>query len=156
MKSSSEMSNGIFHFSTSGLKWGYFTLLEDPPVAEWFCLQNWWTGGARFNTRLRLSTQLFGFFCNFPRNQCKYGLGYFRKPPPQEEHSSRRPRCHMLTIGLNPTTPKPNHFITMRENVLFKNTSLLKIYEKCFSLNESSNISSCMLYSFFLNYTKVT
>ena len=50
-----------------------------PPVVERFCAQSWQTGGARFNSLSRWSTQPSGIFRCFLRNSRKYWLGSLRK-----------------------------------------------------------------------------
>ena len=62
-------------------KWHEVTLLElwAPPMAEWFWAQNWYTVGARSNSRSRLSILPFGVFPGFLRMSRKFGLGSLRK-----------------------------------------------------------------------------
>ena len=80
--------------------------VQASPVAERFCPQNWQTGGARFYSWTRLSTQPFGVFRGFLRNLRKLWLGSFRKTPLQRARPPKAyvtcadnwPYCHSLTV----------------------------------------------------------
>ena len=71
-----------------------------PPVAEWFCAQNWYTGGAGFNSQSHVSSESFGVFCGFLRNSLNYGLEFLRNIP-HGGHPTYSPRSHN---GRNLTT----------------------------------------------------
>ena len=78
-----------------------------PPVAKWFCAENWLTGDSGFDSRSRLSTYTYGVSRGFLRNSRKYGSGSLRNTP--AEGIPPIVPSHKRTIGIKPTI---THFLS--------------------------------------------
>ena len=102
------------------------------PVAEWFCAQNWYTGGTGLNSRSRLP---FGYFHGFLPNSHIYRLGSPRKTP-HGGHSIYSFRSLLWQLDLKPTTNEStNRFFAENKIAFLSSTRLISSNFACRKTN---------------------